>query len=288
MTTLDLETRVSRLEAMRSKLSWLSHEAAVERAEKAGARITELERENAWLIECNGRASVRAERAEDNEQTSLRLRDQAQADAAKFLDRADDLERKYDALLLTWGESRERHLKAEAALAELRGRVAGQRQRRTELAVNLVDQGMLVEGEDYDEDTRSRIRAAVDLAVLAVCDALLSPEGEAKGGIDMTLTEDDAADLQEGRDYRELMEAKKRAARDADPVPAPDAQEPERSALLDALETADSWLMLHARHIGSCVGKSLCTCGLEAVRAETGSVLAAARSAGITQGGSDV
>lgn len=39
------------------------------------------------------------------------------------------------------------------------------------------------------------------------------------------------------------------------------------------LETADSWLMLHARHVGSCLGKSLCTCGLTLVRAETGALL---------------
>lgn len=43
--------------------------------------------------------------------------------------------------------------------------------------------------------------------------------------------------------------------------------------LAGALETADSWLMLHARHVGSCLGKSLCTCGLTAIRAETGAAL---------------
>lgn len=52
------------------------------------------------------------------------------------------------------------------------------------------------------------------------------------------------------------------------------AERDRRIAALEAgLETADSWLMLHARHVGSCIGKSLCTCGLTLVRAETGALL---------------
>lgn len=52
------------------------------------------------------------------------------------------------------------------------------------------------------------------------------------------------------------------------------AERDRRIADLEAgLETADSWLMLHARHVGSCLGKSLCTCGLTLVRAETGALL---------------
>jgi len=54
-----------------------------------------------------------------------------------------------------------------------------------------------------------------------------------------------------------------------------------RIADLEAgLETADSWLMFHARHVGSCIGKSLCTCGLTLVRAETGALLSGQQDTG--------
>ena len=63
------------------------------------------------------------------------------------------------------------------------------------------------------------------------------------------------------------------------------AERDRRIAELEAgLGTADSWLMLHARHVGSCLGKSLCTCGLTLARAETGALLSGQQDTGGAHG----
>jgi len=48
---------------------------------------------------------------------------------------------------------------------------------------------------------------------------------------------------------------------------------PNSEELREALQSAEAWLNRWAKHVGTCRGYDLCTCGLTAIRAEASKAL---------------